>query len=221
MTPLSAFPVPFVIDFANPVFDQIIILIVAILVAILIQNESQAMAATILGDDRPDSKKRHHFNAFLHLDIWGFLCFFIAGFGWGKKIDIDSTRFKKPALHTAICRSVGPLSNFLMANIAASLVWLVGRFEVQDTVFSMVVAVNVTVFVYSIIPISPLAGGAIFEAILPKDNERIKKFFKYFNQYGPYIIVGLFLILNLFHINFISELLDPVVRAVYSFIMGF
>ena len=86
MTASLSTPVPILLDFTKSTVEDITILCVSILVAVTVSAESQGFAATFLGDTRTEPGKRHHFNAFLHLDPLGTICFFLAGFGWAKLI---------------------------------------------------------------------------------------------------------------------------------------
>jgi hypothetical protein len=54
-----------------------------------------------------------------------------------------------------------------MGSIAGSVIWLFKHFGVEDRVFGMVMAVNLTTAVYHLLPIPPLAGSAILPALFP------------------------------------------------------
>jgi hypothetical protein len=208
------FKVPFLLDFANFALDDTVIFIVALLSAVLFNGEAQGYAATFLGDVEPDKDKRHHFNALKHLDILGTICFFLGGFGWAKKVNINQNNLKKPFLHTLIIRFSGPIANLLLANIVCSIIWVLHKYEVQDRTFSIVVAVNLMVAVYSLIPIPPLAAGSL--AVLFK-KKGFEKFVEYYNQAGPYIIIAVVLIERITSVE-IFGLLKPVVVSLFKLI---
>lgn len=88
------FYLPYLVNYSHPVVEDILIFCIAMLTAIMVSAEGQAFAATFLGDTRVGAKDRLHFNVFMHMSILGTLSFFIAGFGWAKEIDIDTTKFK-------------------------------------------------------------------------------------------------------------------------------
>ncbi len=122
------FYLPYLINYSQPVAEDIVIFCVAMLTAIIVSAEGQAFIATLLGDSQIAAKDRFHFNVFMHMSLLGTLNFFIAGFGWAKEIDIDTKNFKKyPRLFLLLSRISGPIANILMANIAASLTWILGR----------------------------------------------------------------------------------------------
>ncbi len=215
------FYLPYIINYAQPVAEDIAIFCVAILTAIIVSAEGQAFAATFLGDSRVGAKDRFHFNVFMHMSLLGTLNFFIAGFGWAKEMDIDVAKFKKfPRLFLVLSRLAGPLANFMMANIAASLSWILSTYNFDDQVFSTIALVNVTMAVYGLIMIPPLPGAALLWAILPNNqvSTRIKNTLC---AIGPYLIVGIFLLVRVSGWDGISSFFNPIVTAITSFILDF
>src|SRR5512143_1191677 len=107
--------IPYLLIPGHSALDDSVSFVVAVLVAITVNAEAQAFAAAFLGDARPGAKDRLHFNAFLHLDILGSLCFLLGGFGWPRQISVDAGKFRHPRLYPALVRIAGPFGNFLMA----------------------------------------------------------------------------------------------------------
>jgi len=167
--PISlVFSMPFSMDLTRIRFDDMVSFIVGVLMAVTVHAEAQAFAATFLGDAQTDNPGRFHFNPLLHLDISGIICFLAAGFGWPRPMRMNSGRFSRPRLYTLLAHLAGPVANFFMASIAGSVIWLFKHFGVEDRVFGMVMAVNLTMAVYHLLPIPPLAGSAIWPALFPK-----------------------------------------------------
>ncbi|MEZ4526305.1 MAG: site-2 protease family protein [Desulfobacterales bacterium] len=206
-------PIPYIPDFQNFAMDHFVAFLASLLLAVMVNAEGQAFAATALGDAQ-NSPKRFHFNAFLHLDIWGAICFFLAGFGWPRKVDIDASRFSSPRFFTFLVRMAGPMSNFLLASIAGSVVWLMGKYGVEDRVFSIVMIVNASVAAYSLIPIPPLAGASLFTVFTAPQS----RFLKYLENIGSALLVLIFLAERFAHLPLLSPLLNPAVTAIVNFI---
>ena len=218
---LPDFYLPYLVNYSHPVVEDIVIFCIAMLTAILVSAEGQAFAATFLGDSRVGAKDRLHFNVFMHMSILGTLNFFIAGFGWAKEIDIDTTNFKKyPRLFLVLSRISGPVANLLMANIAASLAWIIGKFDFEDKVFSAIVVVNITMAVYGLIMIAPLPGSAVLFALLPS-GEFFKKVKKAVCMFGPYLIIGSFLFIRLSGWEGVSSFFNPIVATITTFMLNF
>ncbi len=216
----SDFYLPYLINYSQPVVEDIAIFCVAMLTAIIVNAEGQGFVATLLGDSRVDAKDRFHFNVFMHMSLLGTLNFFIAGFGWVKEIEIDTRNFKNfPRLFLVMSRMSGPVANILMANIAASLSWILGKYNFDDKVFSTIVVVNVTMAVYGLIMVPPLPGSAFLFALMP-DSLFFKKLRKILCTVGPYLIVGTFLIIRLSDWQGLSSFFNPIVLAITNFILN-
>lgn len=211
----NTLPVPYLIDPAHLAFDDLATFCVSILVAVMINAEGQAYMATFLGDYRPGAKDRLHFNVFLHLDILGTISFFVGGFGWARKMDIDPGKFRYPRLCTVISRFGGAIANLLMSSIVASIATLIKIFDIDPRVFMMLASVNITTAIYNFIPLPPLAAGSIIYVLVPKDFEKIRKLFLIT---GPFIIIALFLIERITHKGIISPYLNPLVVAIFNFL---
>ncbi len=218
MTP--DFYLPYLVDYSQPVAEDIAIFCVAMLTAIIVSAEGQGFVATLLGDSGKGVKDRMHFNVFMHMSILGTLNFFIAGFGWAKEINIDAKKFKYPRLFHVVSRLSGPFANLLLANIAASISWILGNYNIDDKVFATVVVVNVTMAVYSLIVIPPLPGSALLFACMP-ENEFFGQVKKTLGIAGPYLIIGTFLLVRLSGWEGLSSFFNPIVSAITAFTLGF
>jgi len=214
------FYLPYLINYSQPVVEDIAIFCVAMLTAIIVSAEGQAFIATLLGDTRAGAKDRFHFNVFMHMSLLGTLNFFIAGFGWAKEIDINTKKFKNhPRLFLVLSRIAGPLSNLLMANIAASLSWILATYGFEDKVFATIVVVNVTMAVYGLILMPPLPGSSLLLALMPQGVSQ-EKIITAARTFGPYLIVGTFLLVRLSEWNGISTFFNPIVTTITSFILN-
>jgi hypothetical protein len=214
------FYLPYLVNYSQPVVEDIVIFCVAVLTAIIVSAEGQAFIATLLGDSRVGAKDRFHFNVFMHMSLLGTVNFFIAGFGWAKEINIDTKNFKNfPRFFLFLSRISGPLANLLMANIAASLAWILDTYGFEDRVFSTIVVVNVTMAIYGLIMIPPLPGSGFLFALMPRGPlfEQVKK-----TLYvtGPYLIIGTFLLVRLSGWTGISSFFNPIVSTISTFMLN-
>lgn len=214
----NSFSFPFIMDFHNLQLDSSIGFILGILFAVLFNAEGQAFLATVLGDQRVGAQDRFHFNAFLHLDFLGTLAFLLGGFGWPRWIDIDASKFEHPVIYRIMARLGGPLANLLFAGIGISLITVLMSIMALDPhIFLGVVAVNVTVAVYNLIPIPPLAMGNIWVELLPESQAEVKKWLL---RLGPYVIVGILFYDRLFQAGIFNNYLNPLAMKLFNFIKG-
>ncbi len=213
----SLIPIPFILNFSDFQFDQTIIFLVAVLLSITVNAEAQAFAATVLGDIQRDARDRFHFNPLFHLSLSGILCFIIAGFGWPKPIFVDRNRLRHQHFYYMIIRLAGPFANLILAGIAGSIVWIMTKWQLDDQVFSIVLSVNLMVFVFNIIPLPPLAGAAVLAFFFP-DKVKMSLAGKGFARVSPYLVVGLFLSMKINGITLLSHYMDPAVIWLFNFI---
>ncbi len=212
----GSYQVPYIPDFSHLAFDSFVSFVVAALLAILINAEGQAWMANLLGDVRPDAKDRFHFIVFLHMSVLGSLCYLVAGFGWPKPIALDTTKFRNPQLYTLLVRFTGAFANFLLANIAASLTFVFKFVDLDPLVFLMVAGVNATTAVYHLLPIPPLAAGALITAWFPEQSPLLRRV-TYFS--GSVLILAIFLAERLTGVGIVSPFLNPVVQALMRFLV--
>lgn len=217
MPQIKQWPIPFILDPYHLTIDATVAFIVSALLAIMINAEGQAWVSAMLGDVRRDAKDRLHFNAFLHLDITGSICYLVAGFGWPKYLDIDQSKFKYPKLFLFLSRLAGPIANLMMASVAATLVSVIRFLDMIPLVFLMVVGVNVTTAVYSLIPIPPLAASTLITMWIPEESQGLRKVL---NLAGPFLLVAIFLAERITGEGIISPYLNPIVLRVAKVIAG-
>ena len=67
----------------------------AILIAITFHEFAHALAADRLGDDTPKSQGRLTLNPLAHIDVVGLVLLIVAGFGWGKPVQVNPNRFNR------------------------------------------------------------------------------------------------------------------------------
>ena len=212
--------IPFVLDFSNLKFDTTIIFIVSVLLAITVNAEAQAFMATVLGDARADAKDRFHFQSPLsHGAVRNYLL--CGGRIWLVKRAKDRARqlqTPRPLPNPRkICRprrqSHARLDHGQHPMDHGKLGHGWTRF------FTILMAVNLMVFVASFLPIPPLAGATIVSFFFP---ERLKRS-PHANQLVkslPYLFVAALLVMRANHCNLFSDHLYPVFTTMFDFIAG-
>ena len=217
MSTESAWPVPFWLDPTNLTIDSTVAFCVAVLVTVTLNAEAQAFMSNFLGDRRPEARDRLHFNAFLHLGVLGSICYLIGGFGWPRIFDIDRSKFEHPRLYMVLSRAAGPLANLLMASIVGSIVMIFNAFDYNPRVFMMVVGVNLTTAIYNLIPVPPMAMGYLVSELMPGMQERTRTLLF---LVGPYLVLALALAERLTHQAIVGPFFNPIIRAIYTYIVG-
>ena len=92
-----------------------------ILLSLSVHEASHAWMANKLGDPTARNLGRLTLNPFKHLDLVGFICMLLFGFGWANPVPVNSRYFKKPRRDMALTAAAGPLSNIVLGFIFVSL----------------------------------------------------------------------------------------------------
>jgi Zn-dependent protease len=207
--------------------SELITKIITLLVAFTVHEFAHAWTANQFGDDTPRLYGRLTLNPLAHLDFLGSLMLFIGGFGWAKPVPINPRKIRQhsPSALMLVALS-GPLSNFLLAAIAAiplrfGLVTptlpMISMFPTPYQFLIYFLYINLGLMVFNLIPLPPLDGEEIMEFVLPRswENEwqRIK-------PYGPYILMGLFLLGPLLGLNLIGMIINPIVDGMARLLLG-
>jgi hypothetical protein len=106
-----------------------------------------------------------------------------------------------------------------MANIAASLSWILDTYGFEDKVFSTIVVVNVTMAIYGLILMPPLPGSGVLFALMP-NGRNFEKVKKTVCTLGPYFIVAAFLLIRLSGWEGLSSFFNPIVSTISAFILN-
>lgn len=80
----------------------------ALLFCLSVHEFAHAYTAYKLGDRTQKAMGRLTLNPFSHIDIAGFICIALFGFGWGKPVMIDDRNFKNKAAGNALTAFAGP-----------------------------------------------------------------------------------------------------------------
>lgn len=202
---------------------ELIIRLIIVFVAIAIHEFAHAKIADAAGDPTPGSFGRVTLNPFAHFDPIGSIFIIISsvlgfGIGWGKPVPMDPRKMKNPKWDHFWAVLGGPLSNLLQAVVFAILlrVLLITGPAVLGTetlpqlalLFCLYgVIVNVSLFLFNLIPLGPLDGMWIVGTFLP---EQLRYRWTRWN-----LSVGQFVFLLLiFFPSGLSAVLGPAMRNV-------
>ncbi len=180
-------------------------------------------AAYKMGDDTARLMGRLNLNPMSHLDPFGTFCLFFFGFGWAKPVPVNPMRFKSGKYKSGmvITSLAGPLSNFVLAFLTLAVFRLLTLVPVtggtagraMGLAFDMLLtltAMNIGLGVFNLIPIPPLDGSKILNAVLPG-----RIYFKIM-QYERYGFIILILLLNF---PIFSNILDFLANQIFALFM--
>lgn len=190
------------------------------LIPVLVLHEfAHAFVAYKCGDNTAKWAGRLTLNPAKHFDLAGLLLFAFAGFGWAKPVPINPYNFKHYKRGLFLTAGAGVAMNLLLAFFSYPLLALLQSVAYENMLFYFLYLIvffffsmNLSFFVFNLIPLYPLDGFRIWDAL---DRKRSKPF-RFIEKYGYYILMGL--IIESFICDYLSGII-PVID--YFNILGF
>jgi Zn-dependent protease len=214
--------------FSNP--SVIITYIIILLTAFPVHEFSHAWVADRFGDDTPRANGRLTLNPFAHLDPLGTIMMLLVGFGWAKPVPINAYALQRRSSAAPMLVSLaGPMSNFLMAIIAAIpfRLGLVSSSEIQSsmptllpnvaTFLSIFIEINLLLMLFNLIPLFPLDGEKVIDYFLPPSGQQ---FMDNIRPYSPIILMVLLFVLPFIGFNVIGSIIFPALNSISHFLIG-
>lgn len=195
---------------------QNIIFIVVLIVSIVLHEIAHGYAADKLGDPTARLAGRLSLNPLVHVDWIGsvILPFFLivsgAPFilGWAKPVPFNLYNMKNPKWGGVIVAIAGPLTNIVIALLAAIILKLFTFSPAVIFFLTSLMITNISLAVFNMVPIPPLDGHHILYALLPKRLYKIKSFLR---RYSFFVLI----IFVIFGWQFIS----PLIFGIYNLLV--
>ena len=171
-----------------------------IIIALSFHEFAHAWMSNKLGDPTPRMQGRLTINPLAHVDLLGFVCLLICGFGWGKPVMINPYYYKKRRRDELLVALAGVTMNLILAVLFSYPTKLFysmyaqtgsGLMEVIYYIFMFTVQINLCLMIFNLIPVPPLDGWGILTQLV--DLEK----YSWYNtvyQYGGFILLILILL---------------------------
>lgn len=135
----------------------------------------------------------------------------MAGFGWGKPVPVDPRNLRHGRLGMAMVSAAGPASNFGVALLTAVGAQLLLNADVAISplwfaFLQSLVALNVGLCAFNLIPVPPLDGFGVAVGVLPWSLARP---LTRLAQYGPGILMLLVFSAYIIRIDLLGLILSP------------
>jgi len=188
------------IDFPR-VFMQFSVLVLSL----TFHEAAHAWSANRLGDATARLLGRVSLNPAVHVDPIGTIAFPLIAMltnlpiiGWAKPVPVNVLNLRRHWKRKyMVIAAAGPVSNLLLATVAAVGVRLMGFETSPDSVggpffqfLLFMVVINVLLAVFNMVPVPPLDGGNVLAGLLPG---RAHDVFNSIRPYGFLILYGLLL----------------------------
>lgn len=175
---------------------QLFVFLVSLVIAISVHEFSHALVATKLGDPTPRRMGRLTLHPLAHLDPIGTIMILLAGFGWGKPVQVYAGNLR-PGVRSgmALVSLAGPMSNFMMAVVFAiairslDVVPSSSAFRLDALLGSFLLSamgLNLVLGIFNLLPVAPLDGFKVALGLLPRNAANS---FGKLERYGPAILM--------------------------------
>jgi len=204
-----------------------------LLVGLPVHEFSHAFVAYRLGDGTAKMFGRLTLNPIAHFDpVGGTLLArtFIGsaasgapiGFGWAKPTPVNPMNLEGGHRGEALVAAAGPVSNFVLAAIAAlplRFILAANMTAVPDlvvTTLALFVQINLLLMIFNFIPIPPLDGSKVMFAFMDRRTEyQVRPFLE---QYGFLILLAI--LFFPFGDSIGSRIITPILNGLFSLLVG-
>ena len=150
-------------------------MLIPLLLSLSVHEFAHAWTALYLGDDTAERMQRVTLNPLAHIDPVGTLLLPLLGipFGWAKPVPFQALRFREGVnlrLGSMLVAAAGPISNVILAAVCLAVIkvfHLQGTNDAIHELLKMLVTVNLSLALFNLIPVPPLDGSWIVDALLP------------------------------------------------------
>lgn len=189
--------------------------IFVVVMSLSVHECCHALAGKLLGDTTAERAGRLTLNPFSHIDPLGFLMLMVVGFGWARPVPYDPHALQHPVRDSVLIGLAGPASNILLTLLAGGIFYALVVGGVVSATSMLAIFLVLTVFmngvlaVFNIIPLPPLDGSKIVDALLAATRQH--ELAAMFTRYGSLLLFGLILISSTSNIQIFDFISYPAV----------
>jgi Zn-dependent protease len=207
-----------------PDLTILIPLFAILILSLSVHEAAHAWTADRLGDPTARLLGRLTINPLAHIDWIGTVLFPLIAMisnlpllGWAKPVPVNINQLRSPRRDFAIVAVAGPVSNLLMALVAAialqawtSTTGTVWSASMPTLFVAQFVRLNVLLAVFNMLPVPPLDGGNVLAGFVPESVARL------IDQVRPY---GFLILYALLFTGTLWTLVGPVQSVVLGWLL--
>jgi Zn-dependent protease len=182
----------------DPTVERLIAAAIIVVISFPVHEFAHAWMAYRLGDSTARYLGRLTLNPIVHFDPLGGLMLLASsyagvGIGWAKPTPVNFANLRNGRTGEAMVAAAGPLSNLVLALAGGVAFRLLrgaasspGQFDALN-ILLIFVEINISLFIFNLIPVPPLDGTRVLLAALPP--RRAFELGPLLNQYGPLVLL--------------------------------
>ena len=202
----------------------LVFFLVAVVFGLTVHEFAHAYVASRQGDQTARLMGRLSLNPLRHLDPLGALMFLVVGIGYAKPVPVNPAHLRDGKRGDFYVSMAGIITNLVVAFLFAlpfRVIQLLGGdiaaanslvLEFAQTM----IAVNVLLAAFNILPIPPLDGSKAIGILVPRSLE--PAYYRYL-QVGPVILIAILGLAFILHVNLLGPILDPI-RSLFLYIVA-
>jgi len=183
------------------ILQRLLLYLPVLLLSLTVHEFAHGWVARRLGDDTAERLGRLTLNPLAHADPIGTFLLPLLGvpFGWARPVPVNPARFRREIRMTTgmmFTSLAGPLANVGMAVLSTVALGLLYRFapDTADQVHGVVafleisIQMNVALAVFNMLPLPPLDGSRVVDALLPS---RLRPQWEAFSRFAPFLLLAI------------------------------
>lgn len=147
--------------------SELIMFTIVIIISLVFHELSHGFVSYLQGDRTAKDAGRLTLNPISHIDPIGLVAIYLIHFGWAKPVPINPKYYKNRRIGVILTSIAGPLANMVVAFLAAFIFAAINQQTYLISYFFInLIAINITLALFNMIPIPPLDGSKIFASLL-------------------------------------------------------
>lgn len=199
---------------------NIAVVIISILVSLTIHEAMHAYVAHALGDTTAKDEGRLTLNPLQHVDLLMTIGLPVVMIMLGlpplliaKPVPFDPHSVRYGEYGAALVALAGPFTNLGLAVVASIAMRLIGFDSEFAAMLNIFVQINITFFVFNMIPFPPLDGSRLLYAVAPEPVQRVMYAIE---SAGFLVIIFVFLLAA----PVVLPIVSNIAEAIYFFLLG-
>lgn len=202
---------------------DILMMLPAVIVGLSFHEYSHALVSHKLGDPTPKQQGRLTINPMAHIDLVGLIALVLAGFGWGKPVEVNTAYYANKRKGEIMVSLAGVVMNLIIAvlfsviakvlllTLGPSILSTGGGYVLWEMIMYMI-QMNLILMVFNLVPCPPLDGfNIVAETFHLKDT----------GIYWTVVKYGYWIMLLLILTGILQKFISPIIFGFFGILQSY